>query len=112
MAGIELQLSRSNTNGEPPLDCVRELARWVEVVRENDPSHRTGEGRDALVVDTVTVSGYRLVALQSPTEKSIVGGLILQTEPTTDMVGCTELFDALGRVVEEHGADALGFITA
>jgi hypothetical protein len=82
------------------------------LVRENDPTHRTGDGRDVLVVDTVTVSGYRLIALQSPTEKTIVGGLILQSEPAVDMAGYTELFDALGGVVEEHGADALAFITA
>ena len=42
---------------------------------------------------------------------SCVGGVILEAEPNVDLVGVTHVFDALGRVIQERGLDALEFLT-
>jgi hypothetical protein len=42
----------------------------------------------------------------------VIGGLILETEPTADVLGSSDVFDAVGRAVEAHGQDVLGFVTA
>jgi hypothetical protein len=110
-ADCDLQLAWSSTNEEPPESCLEELERWMAVVRENDRHGATHDGRSKLVVETVTISGYRMVALRSDA-RTIVGGLALEVDPKAESVGSSDLFDALGRVVEEHGQDSLCFITA
>jgi hypothetical protein len=52
-----------------------------------------------------------LVALHGAPDGKIVGGLVLDGEANLELAGATEIFDALGRVIEERGADVLGFIT-
>ena len=109
--GSDLRLAWSSTNDEPPGSQVAELGRWLDVARDNAPHHDTRRGREASSVQAVTVSGYRLVALPSPTERAIVGGIILEGEPSLELVDVTHVFDALGRVIQERGLDTIGFIT-
>jgi hypothetical protein len=111
-SGDGMRLAWSSTNDEPPAACVEELLRWVNVVRENDRHDGPSEERSTLIVETVTVSGFRMVALRGENDGSIVGGLVLEADPRIDFTGSTSFFDALGRVVEEHGQDMLEFITA
>jgi hypothetical protein len=108
--GNAFQLAWSSTNDDPPSACVEELHHWMDVLRENDPDD-TG-GYSTLIVDTETVSGFRLVALRRAAEKSLIGGLIIEAEQKVDLVGSSELFDALGRIVEEYGQEAKLLITA
>jgi hypothetical protein len=107
-----LKLAWSSSNGKPPKNCVEELGRWVSVVRENDSEENTQSGNSALIIDAVTASGYRLVALRSSKEKAFVGGLIIEAGPMLDLGGSTNLFDAIGRAIEEQGEDAAELITA
>jgi hypothetical protein len=111
-AGDDLQLAWSSTKEEAPDSCLEELARWVQVVRENDGDDASNAGRSTVVLETVTVSGYRMVALCRPMANTVLGGLILEAEPKIDLVGSSELFDELGRIVEEYGSDGLSLITA
>jgi hypothetical protein len=111
-AGDELQLAWSSTKEEAPDSCLEELARWVEVVRENDGDDASSAGRSTVVVETVTVSGYRMVALCRPMANTVLGGLILEAESKIDLIGSSELFDELGRIVEGYGSDGLNLITA
>jgi hypothetical protein len=53
-----------------------------------------------------------MVALCRPMAKTVLGGLILEAEPKIDLIGSSELFDELGRIVEEYGSDGLSLITA
>ena len=92
-AGDDLQLAWSSTKEEAPDSCLEELARWVEVVRENDRDDAGNAGRSTLVLETVTVSGYRMVALRRPTARTVLGGLILEAEPKIDLIGSSQLFD-------------------
>ncbi len=110
-SGDSLQLSWSSTNGEPPEQCVSELARWIDVARQNDRDDAQRE-RSMFITETVTIAGYRIIILRSVSSKAIVGGLILEMEGRLDLVASSDLFDAVGRIVEEHGDDALSFITA
>jgi hypothetical protein len=110
--GGALKLAWSSTNEAPPDACVAELGRWVNVVRENDRHDGRPQDRSTLIVETVTVSGYRMVALRSDAGTSLVGGLILEVDLRFDLGGSTQFFEALGRVVEEHGGDVFDFITA
>ena len=108
----DLQLAWSSTNTEAPVTWIAELGRWLDVVRENVRDDSMQEGRSALVVETKAATGCRLVALHSAAERTLIGGLILETEPKTDLFGSTDVFDAVGRAVEAHGQDVLGFVTA
>jgi hypothetical protein len=110
--GDVLRLGWSSTNQEPPAACMAELARWLNVARENDRTAGTRNGGQPLMAHTAAISGYVIVALQRAADGAIVGGLILEAEPKVDLVGSTHIFDAIGRVIEEHGLDELGFITA
>jgi hypothetical protein len=111
----ELRLVWSSTNEEPPARCVAELGRWVNVARENARNPSTKNDREPVRLHSAAISGYLVVALQRAADAAIVGGLILEGEPSIDRVGSTEIFDALGRIVEDHATDAMdamGFITA
>jgi hypothetical protein len=107
-----LQLAWSSTNREAPVGWIAELGKWLDVVRENVRDESTQEGRSALVVETEAAAGYRLVALRSGAERTVIGGLILEPEPKMDLLGSSDMFDAVGRAVEAHGHDVLGFVTA
>jgi hypothetical protein len=107
-----LQLAWSSTNTEAPVGWIAELGRWMDVVRENVRDDSTQQDRSALVVETEAAAGYRLVAIRSATERSVIGGLILEPEPKIDLLASSDMFDAVGRAVEAHGHDVLGFVTA
>jgi hypothetical protein len=107
----DLRLAWSSTNEEPPAPCVEELGRWLEVAREEAGEHAGRNGRDRRLAHAATTSGHRLVALQGDGQNAIVGGVILEAAPSVDLVGVTHVFDALGRVIQERGLDALEFIT-
>jgi hypothetical protein len=111
LKGGDLRLAWSSTNGEPPSPAVAELRRWLDVARDNARQHTTVDGLDARIAQAATISGYRLVALQSSTDRAIVGGVILEAEPNVALAGVTHVFDALGRVIQQRGLDALEFIT-
>jgi hypothetical protein len=112
LTGEELRLGWSSTNAEPPARCVAELGRWVNVARENERNPSTRDDREPVRLHTAAISGYLVIALQRVADRAMVGGLILEGEPKVDLVGSTEIFDALGRIVEDLALDALGFITA
>jgi hypothetical protein len=107
----DLQLAWSSNDAEPPAECVQELGRWIDVLRENLRTHRTGGEGDTSVFET-SITSYRLIALQSPAERVIVGGLVLEAEPRLDLVGYGSLFESLGGVLENYGFDSYGFRTA
>src|SRR5207344_954135 len=103
----ELRLVWSSTHEEPPASCVAELGRWVDVARENERNPSTGNDREPLRLQTATIAGHLVVALQHAADGTIAGGLILEAEPNTDLVGSTDVFDALGRVIETYDLDEL-----
>ncbi len=107
-----LQLAWSSTNAEAPVGWIAELGKWLDVVRENVRDDSTQEGRSVLVIEAEAAAGYRLVALRSAGERSVIGGIILEPEPKMDLLGSSDMFDAVGRAVEAHGHDVLGFVTA
>jgi hypothetical protein len=110
LAGDELRLAWSTANEEPHPSCLKELGRWLALVREHGRNPPTRDDRGPLLVHTI--SGYRLVALQKACEATTVGGLILEAEPSADLIGSTHIFEALGDIIEKRGLDVLGFITA
>ena len=110
--GSHLRLAWSSTNEEAPIACLSELGSWMNVVSENARGDSTQTGRSVLFVEASAITGYRLIALLSAADRIMIGGLILEAEPKLDVVGSTDVFDALGRAVEVHGRDALGFVTA
>ncbi|HVW24079.1 MAG TPA: protein kinase [Polyangiaceae bacterium] len=109
--GGELRLAWSSTNDEPPASSVEELARWLDVAVDGASQRTTPGSRERMFAPAATAAGCRLVALQSPADGKIVGGLILEIESGLALVGATDVFEALGRVIGERGLDAFGFIT-
>jgi hypothetical protein len=107
----DLRLAWSSTNEEPPTPAVAELGCWLGAVRDGARQRVTRNSHDVRLAQSATVSGYRFVALQSSAECAIVGGVILEAEPTVDLAGVTVVFDALSRVIQERGLDVLAFIT-
>jgi hypothetical protein len=110
--GNSLHLAWSSNNEEPPDACVAELGRWIDVVRENDRHDDAQHARTAVTIETVTVSGFRMVALRGANDGGIVGALVLEVESGVEFGNTSQFFDALGRVVEEHGPQVLELITA
>jgi tRNA A-37 threonylcarbamoyl transferase component Bud32 len=108
----EPRLLWSSTNAEAPRAAVTELGCWVDVARENDRAESTHHVHSVLVGETVTVAGYRMIALRGSEDGTIVGGLILEAEAKLDLVGSSHLFETLAGVVEAHAEDAIAFITA
>jgi hypothetical protein len=102
LAGSDLQLAWSSTNEEAPVGSIADLHRWLDVVRQK---------ASPLVGETSQAAEYRLVALRSAAERLVIGGLIVEAEAQADLLESSDVFDAVGRAVEAHGHDALGFVT-
>ena len=109
--GSDLRLVWSSTREESPAACAAELERWLEGVRANDDGS-IHDGPSSVIVDATTTCRHRMVALRGAATRRVVGGLILEVDSTLRLFGSSELLSELGRVVEEHASDALGFITA
>jgi hypothetical protein len=84
----------------------------LNVVRENALVGGTEHDRSALIVEMPVARDCRLVALRSAAGAAVIGGLILEAEPKLDLIGSSDVFDAVGRAVEAHGQDVLGLVTA